>query len=564
MSRISFADLVATRVPLSCAEAVALTLAAADAVEERGGGPLAADDCLVLSSTGHVALENVPNETGPYDPTETTAGLAALTRRLLRLDDPDAGDRRQRAPGGLLVVLARSLRQIDLAPLPPAAFREALERFATPDTTTLAAVFWRAARMRMPAAARSAPAAVTPFNVDAVSPAAAPDERRHNMPSPSELRRYLREMERDLYEARAAAKPVAYAPAPLPVHQGRSKLRRTTVAAAATVAGAVAGTLMAFALVGALEGEPSAVPAADSAMIDTAPALPAIDPPAAELAAQPAAAAGSGRTVAPLLLSAAVGTDVFSPSYAPAGGTLLFHAGRQSAPLMRASISDAGEIGGVETLLDDGAANYHVTMSPDGTRIAFDSDRDGERGVYVAHADGTLPTRISGDGYASVPSWSPDGGRVAFVKAEPGRPKVWNVWIADVSSGHLERVTSHKLGQPWGASWFPDGRRIAYSVEDRLMVADLDTGLARGYRSPREKRLVRTPAVSPDGTRIVFQVQRDGVWLLDLERARMRRVLDDATAEEFVWSPSGDSIAFHALRGGSYGLWRLSLANSAN
>jgi TolB protein len=242
----------------------------------------------------------------------------------------------------------------------------------------------------------------------------------------------------------------------------------------------------------------------------------------------------------------------------------LFHAGREAAPLMRASVTDTGEIDQIETLLDDGAANYHVTMSPDATRIAYDSDRDGVRGVYVANADGTNARRISGGGYASVPSWSPDGERVAFVKAEPRQPRVWNVWIADVRSGHLQRVTNHEVGQPWGASWFPDGRRLAYSLEDRLMVADLRSGLARGYRSPRAGSLVRTPAVSPDGRRIVFQVQRDGVWLLDVERARMRRILEDETAEEFVWSPAGDAIAYHAQKGGSYGLWRLAMNTSGN
>jgi Tol biopolymer transport system component len=231
---------------------------------------------------------------------------------------------------------------------------------------------------------------------------------------------------------------------------------------------------------------------------------------------------------------------------------------------MRASMTDAGEIQRVEKLIDDGAANYHVVMSPNAELIAYDSDREGVRGVYVAHADGTSPRRISGTGYSIVPSWSPDGTRVAFVRAEPDHPRVWNVWIADVEGGELERITDHEVGQPWGASWFPDGHRLAYSVEDRLMIADLDSGMARGYRSPRKGHLVRTPAVSPDGRRIVFQVQRDGVWLLDVDRARMRRILTDATAEEFVWSPEGDAIAYHARTGGSYGLWRLALKGGAN
>ena len=541
---------------------MALTLAAADALAGRGATALPPDERVMLSSTGQVSLEGVTDPTEPSEPVRLTASLAALARRLLRLDDPAAGDRRQRAPGGLLVLLARSLKQIDLAPLPPPAFREALERFGSPDPTTLAAVFWRAARMRMPAATRIPP--LPPLSVESMLAAEVQaEDRRQNMPSASDLRRYLREIERDLYEARASSRPPAdtitqVRPA---VHVRPSRIRTTTTAAAATVAGAVAGTALAFALVGSLEREPAATTAAEVPAVD---AVRAGSRPADAAAAAEAPVTAVSRGASPLLLSAAVGTDVFSPSFAPAGRTLLFHAGRQSSPLMRAAISDAGEVAAVETLLDDGAANYHVTMSPDGTRIAFDSDRDGERGVYVANADGSHPTRISGEGYASVPTWSPEGDRVAFVRAESGRSKVWNVWIADIRTGHVTRITSHRVGQPWGASWFPDGRRIAYSIEDRLMVADLQTGLARGYRSPRDTQLVRTPAVSPDGRRIVFQVQHDGVWLLDLEQARMRRVLADATAEEFVWSPAGDAIAFHARRGGSYGLWRLSLSGSGS
>jgi hypothetical protein len=52
--------------------------------------------------------------------------------------------------------------------------------------------------------------------------------------------------------------------------------------------------------------------------------------------------------------------------------------------------------------------------------------------------------------------------------------------------------------------------------------------------------------------------------LLDVDRARMRRILEDATAEEFVWSPDGDAIAYHARKGGSYGLWRLAMNTSGN
>ena len=225
---------------------------------------------------------------------------------------------------------------------------------------------------------------------------------------------------------------------------------------------------------------------------------------------------------------------------------------------MRATFDGTGKPA-VATVLRDGATNYHATVSPDGTWLAYDSDRDGSRAVYVAHADAREPRKISGDGYAAVPRWSPEGRRLAFLKAERTRPRVWNVWVADVVTGSLSRVSRHHVGQTWGASWFPDGHQIAYSVEDRLILANLNDGSTRVVQSPRRGQLIRTPAVSPDGHYVVFQVHRDGVWLFDVKRAAMRRLLSDAAAEEFAWSPDGRAIAFHTQRNGTWSVWQLQL-----
>jgi Tol biopolymer transport system component len=107
----------------------------------------------------------------------------------------------------------------------------------------------------------------------------------------------------------------------------------------------------------------------------------------------------------------------------------------------------------------------------------------------------------------------------------------------------------------WGGAWFQDGRRLAYSHEDRLIVVDLVRQRSTTYPSPKRGHLVRTPAVSPDGRWIIFQVFRDGAWLLDLDTGSMSRVLDDASAEEFTWAPDGRRVAFHSRRNGTWGLW---------
>ena len=257
----------------------------------------------------------------------------------------------------------------------------------------------------------------------------------------------------------------------------------------------------------------------------------------------------------------AINANAFSPAFASDGTAIFFHTGRDrsagSAIEVATSGSQAGEDLGVMRIVDDGSHNSHAQPSPDGRFIAFDSDRDGERGVYVANRDGSTVRRISGAGYAAVPTWSRNNEWLAYIRAEAGKPSVWNLWVQPVAGGKARRLTNYRYGQTWAASWFPDDRRIAYSHEDTLVVMNLETGENTRYHTPVKGRLVRTPAVSPDGTKVIFQVFRDGAWLLDLADGSMQRVLTDPTAEEFAWSPDGRRIAFHSRRDGQWGIYVL-------
>ena len=502
MKQLSFSELAGRRVALSVPQAVGLALAAANVLAAfRLGRPTAAlpgDDHLRLDHIGQVTFTTVVTSTND----EAVQALARLLRRLLRLDVTDAS--REHVPGALMLLIARALGEIDLPALTLDEFRAAMGRFGSAEPMRLAGVYHR-------------------------------------------------------------ARPSSAMP-----HGWLRSVSRGSRGAVAALGGGLAAALFLVVLAGGGEGlkwaqgRPEAAAAPVPIQDAAAPAAPARRPqqvpeaPATErVPAPPAEAPQPAETLEPRLVVRAVsGRDVFSPSFSPEGEAIYFHAGRSGAALLRASFTPSG-VRDIRTVVNDGASNYHVVVSPRADQIAYDSDRDGERGVYVANADGTSPRRISGGGFAAVPSWSPDGTRVAFVKAAPGRPRVWNVWIADVKSGALRAVTQHRVGQPWGASWFPDGRRLAYSLEEHLVILDTATGTRTVVQSPRRGHLVRTPAVSPDGTRVVFQVHRDGAWMLDVPGMRVRRILADRSAEEFVWSPDGSRIAYHASRNGRWGVWTM-------
>ncbi len=248
--------------------------------------------------------------------------------------------------------------------------------------------------------------------------------------------------------------------------------------------------------------------------------------------------------------------EVFSPTSSTVGSAAFYNAKADGTDVPTPADSDSrGAVLRITRIVDSTAQNFHVRPSPDGTRIAFDSDRDGERAVYVADADGKHVRRVTEEGFAAIPSWSPDGRSLAYVRAEEGKPDVWNLWTTDLTAGNARRLTQYSVGRPWGGSWFPDGNRIAYSYDDRLIVLDTERGIERVYTSPRKGRPVRTPSVSPDGARVVFQVSRDGAWLLELKDGSMRKILDDPSAEEYAWAPDGSRVAYHSARSGAWGVW---------
>lgn len=109
-----------------------------------------------------------------------------------------------------------------------------------------------------------------------------------------------------------------------------------------------------------------------------------------------------------------------------------------------------------------GAHDKWARWSPDGTRIAFLSDADGEDELYVIGHDGGEPVQLTdgGDMFRYAPEWSPDSASIAFSDKE-GR-----LWAVDVASRRMRQVADERWGQLNDYSWSPDGRFIAMNLTD--------------------------------------------------------------------------------------------------
>jgi TolB protein len=112
------------------------------------------------------------------------------------------------------------------------------------------------------------------------------------------------------------------------------------------------------------------------------------------------------------------------------------------------------------------------TWSPDGTRIAFISDRNGQNfDIYVMNADGSDITQLTDDSANEFgPVWSPDGKQIIFNSDRNGNVQLF---VMDADGASLIQLTQDTSNSAY-ANWSPDGKRIVFE-------SDRDTGLANIY-----------------------------------------------------------------------------------
>ncbi|MDY7039774.1 MAG: hypothetical protein SVX38_02805 [Chloroflexota bacterium] len=224
---------------------------------------------------------------------------------------------------------------------------------------------------------------------------------------------------------------------------------------------------------------------------------------------------------------------------------------------------------GMVNLTNHPAWDGTPAWSPDGTRIAFTSDRDGDNSqIYAMNADGGDVVRLTvSDGVDMIPAWSPDGQRIAFassraytITVEGGRLIVDagpEIWVMDADGGNPTRITGDQEDLALYPSWAPDGRRLAYmNVSDRIDLVVHVLGEEQEQNlTDGETFASWSPAWSPDGKRLAFMAdQEDGnseIYVVDSDGSNWKNLTNSPAVEaDPSWSPDGQKILFISDRDG--------------
>ena len=236
-------------------------------------------------------------------------------------------------------------------------------------------------------------------------------------------------------------------------------------------------------------------------------------------------------------------------------------------------------------LTHNDAADGFATLSPDGKKIVFDSNRLRDvtteppeplnvSDLFVMNTDGTEQTHLT---RGASPTWSPDSKHIAFhasasgtgqpILSTPGAATTdSDLFIANVDDllaavETPQNITNNPTKIDDDPDWSPDGTKLVFTSHDvnapnhnNAVSAEVYVINADGSGAPKQLTFnleeERAPAWSPDGTRIVFSCRRGG---MDFEICVMNAdgtgqvQLTDNTMPDLTasWSPDGQQIVFH-------------------
>ena len=198
---------------------------------------------------------------------------------------------------------------------------------------------------------------------------------------------------------------------------------------------------------------------------------------------------------------------------------------------------------------------YEPSISPDGRRVAFMSNRSGSDEIWVCNSDGSNAQQLTSFGGAltGTPRWSPDGKQIVFDSRAGGEA---NVYVIDANGGVPKKLeTGTRMNSL--PSWSHDGKWIYFgSGLTRSSLTLWRVGATGGHAVQLTQKASVMPIESPDGQYVYFVRFTEGkfrLWRIrpDGSGESMVKAMPPLNSDGFEWLPLGSGIYFYAYKDGN-------------
>ena len=218
---------------------------------------------------------------------------------------------------------------------------------------------------------------------------------------------------------------------------------------------------------------------------------------------------------------------------------------------------------------DEIVGDLDFSWSPDSTRIAFTSDRNGNEEIFVVDLQTGKETNLTNSGAPDTqPAWSPDGSKIAFLSGPFGGR---DIYVMSTDGTNQTNLTNF-AGSYTGHVWSRDGSRIAFTSnrELRPLTQRTTPGSALLFErlepeiyvmnadGTNQTRLTFNRAFdgnvswSPDSSKVAFQSGREGnseIYVMNADGGGVTRLTSNDRSDILpAWSPDGSRIAFASNR----------------